>query len=170
MLFYQHVMFVHPCSFKSHDDVKRCILWWKIAYWLSSPLSWCFTFLYLFLCWKFKLTGSFTDYGVDKYDIGTGFGHFAIATPDVSSFYCYVVGAYIIKFLQCFIFFSTFRCTNLWRMQEPRVEMCLGSLVLSKVDQVSLLLSKILMAMLLKSFKELLLLNHCVKSCFVLVT
>lgn len=25
-----------------------------------------------------------TDYGVDKYDIGTGFGHFAIATEDVS--------------------------------------------------------------------------------------
>ena len=25
-----------------------------------------------------------TDYGVDKYDIGTGFGHFAIATQDVS--------------------------------------------------------------------------------------
>lgn len=26
----------------------------------------------------------FTDYGVSSYDIGTGFGHFAIATPDVS--------------------------------------------------------------------------------------
>lgn len=26
----------------------------------------------------------FTDYGVTSYDIGTGFGHFAIATPDVS--------------------------------------------------------------------------------------
>lgn len=26
----------------------------------------------------------FADYGVDKYDIGTGFGHFAIATEDVS--------------------------------------------------------------------------------------
>lgn len=25
-----------------------------------------------------------TDYGVDKYDIGTGFGHFAIASQDVS--------------------------------------------------------------------------------------
>ncbi|KAF5944949.1 hypothetical protein HYC85_019026 [Camellia sinensis] len=25
------------------------------------------------------------NYGVDKYDIGTGFGHFAIATPDVSN-------------------------------------------------------------------------------------
>ncbi|RZR81976.1 hypothetical protein BHM03_00008300, partial [Ensete ventricosum] len=25
------------------------------------------------------------DYGVDKYDIGTGFGHFAIAAEDVSS-------------------------------------------------------------------------------------
>ncbi|KAL7224498.1 hypothetical protein ACSBR1_025870 [Camellia fascicularis] len=25
------------------------------------------------------------DYGVDKYDLGTGFGHFAIATPDVSN-------------------------------------------------------------------------------------
>jgi len=24
-----------------------------------------------------------TDYGVTSYDIGTGFGHFAIATPDV---------------------------------------------------------------------------------------
>lgn len=27
-----------------------------------------------------------TDYGVTSYDIGTGFGHFAIATPDVSHF------------------------------------------------------------------------------------
>jgi hypothetical protein len=26
----------------------------------------------------------FTDYGVSSYDIGTGFGHFAIATQDVS--------------------------------------------------------------------------------------
>lgn len=26
----------------------------------------------------------FTVYGVDKYDIGTGFGHFGIATQDVS--------------------------------------------------------------------------------------
>lgn len=26
----------------------------------------------------------FTDYGVPSYDIGTGFGHFAISTPDVS--------------------------------------------------------------------------------------
>lgn len=25
-----------------------------------------------------------SDYGVTSYDIGTGFGHFAIATPDVS--------------------------------------------------------------------------------------
>jgi lactoylglutathione lyase len=25
------------------------------------------------------------DYGVDKYDIGTGFGHFGIAVEDVSS-------------------------------------------------------------------------------------
>lgn len=42
-----------------------------------------FQFLHLFLSW-IKLNGYFTDYGVDKYDIGTGFGHFAIATPDVS--------------------------------------------------------------------------------------
>lgn len=26
---------------------------------------------------------SYADYGVDKYDIGTGFGHFAIASEDV---------------------------------------------------------------------------------------
>jgi len=26
----------------------------------------------------------FTDYGVSSYDIGTGFGHFAISTQDVS--------------------------------------------------------------------------------------
>lgn len=32
------------------------------------------------------LLSVFTDYGVTSYDIGTGFGHFAIATPDVSSF------------------------------------------------------------------------------------
>ena len=25
-----------------------------------------------------------SDYGVDKYDIGTGFGHFGIAVDDVS--------------------------------------------------------------------------------------
>jgi hypothetical protein len=28
--------------------------------------------------------GVLTDYGVDKYDIGTGFGHFGIAVEDVS--------------------------------------------------------------------------------------
>lgn len=27
----------------------------------------------------------FPDYGVDKYDIGAGFGHFGIAVEDVSS-------------------------------------------------------------------------------------
>jgi len=27
---------------------------------------------------------NFADYGVDKYDIGTGFGHFGIAVEDVS--------------------------------------------------------------------------------------
>lgn len=27
------------------------------------------------------------DYGVDKYNIGTGFGHFGIAAEDVSSFF-----------------------------------------------------------------------------------
>lgn len=27
-----------------------------------------------------------TDYGVDKYDIGAGFGHFGIAVDDVSFF------------------------------------------------------------------------------------
>ena len=27
------------------------------------------------------------DYGVNKYDIGTGFGHFGIAVEDVSSFF-----------------------------------------------------------------------------------
>lgn len=31
----------------------------------------------------------FTDYGVSSYDIGTGFGHFAIATPDVSLFFVF---------------------------------------------------------------------------------
>ena len=29
-----------------------------------------------------------SDYGVTSYDIGTGFGHFAIATPDVSCSLC----------------------------------------------------------------------------------
>lgn len=29
---------------------------------------------------------SMLDYGVDKYDIGTGFGHFGIAVEDVSSY------------------------------------------------------------------------------------
>lgn len=27
------------------------------------------------------------DYGVDKIDIGTGFGHFGIAVEDVSNYY-----------------------------------------------------------------------------------
>ncbi|XWS18191.1 hypothetical protein CRYUN_Cryun32bG0021700 [Craigia yunnanensis] len=31
----------------------------------------------------YNLLFFFTDYGVTSYDIGTGFGHFAIATPDV---------------------------------------------------------------------------------------
>jgi hypothetical protein len=31
----------------------------------------------------------FTDYGVTSYDIGEGFGHFAIATEDVSVILCY---------------------------------------------------------------------------------
>lgn len=26
----------------------------------------------------------FPDYGIDKYDIGTGFGHFGVAVEDVS--------------------------------------------------------------------------------------
>ena len=41
-------------------------------------------------CFSFN---NISDYGVDKYDIGTGFGHFGIAVDDVSfpnfsSFYC----------------------------------------------------------------------------------
>ena len=32
----------------------------------------------------------FTDYGVSSYDIGTGFGHFAIATPDVSFIFIFL--------------------------------------------------------------------------------
>ena len=35
----------------------------------------------LYLPWNLMIS---TDYGVTSYDIGTGFGHFAIATPDVS--------------------------------------------------------------------------------------
>lgn len=35
--------------------------------------------LYLFLL-------MLPDYGIDKYDIGTGFGHFGIAVEDVSSY------------------------------------------------------------------------------------
>lgn len=34
-------------------------------------------------CDQFFFFNPITDYGVDKYDIGTGFGHFAIATQDV---------------------------------------------------------------------------------------
>jgi hypothetical protein len=43
------------------------------------------------------------DYGVDKYDIGTGFGHFGIAVEDVSHitflsffllFFCFILHAY----------------------------------------------------------------------------
>lgn len=36
-------------------------------------------------CWlSFLSVILFTDYGVDKYDIGAGFGHFGIAVDDVS--------------------------------------------------------------------------------------
>lgn len=38
-----------------------------------------------------------TDYGVSSYDIGTGFGHFAIATPDVSLI-CLVRSYYSLSF------------------------------------------------------------------------
>ncbi len=31
------------------------------------------------------------DYGVDKYDIGAGFGHFAIATEDVCIVYVFMI-------------------------------------------------------------------------------
>lgn len=33
------------------------------------------------------LKHNLADYGVDKYDIGTAFGHFGIAVEDVSSFF-----------------------------------------------------------------------------------
>ena len=32
----------------------------------------------------------FTSYGVSSYDIGTSFGHFAIATPDVSFIFIFL--------------------------------------------------------------------------------
>lgn len=54
------------------------------------------------------------DYGVDKYDIGTGFGHFGIAVEDVSSYYSVFptfVLLYQIDFsislLLCFILLAT---------------------------------------------------------------
>lgn len=31
------------------------------------------------------------DYGVDKYEIGTGFGHFAIATEDVNAILLFTI-------------------------------------------------------------------------------
>ena len=30
-----------------------------------------------------------SDFGVDNYDIGTGFGHFGVAVDDVSSYFFY---------------------------------------------------------------------------------
>lgn len=39
----------------------------------------------LFFLWICYFLMMFSDYGVDKYDIGTGFGHFGIAVEDVSS-------------------------------------------------------------------------------------
>ena len=32
----------------------------------------------------------FSDYGVSSYDLRTGFGHFAIATPDVSFIFIFL--------------------------------------------------------------------------------
>lgn len=59
--------------------VRRFLCIVKICY-AGVPVfwGWAFTISDEFICCLF------TDYGVDKYDIGTGFGHFAIATQDVS--------------------------------------------------------------------------------------
>lgn len=58
-------------------------LWSKLCLLLQRKLS-------INFCFSFN---NISDYGVDKYDIGTGFGHFGIAVDDVrfpnfSSFYC----------------------------------------------------------------------------------
>lgn len=51
----------------------------------------CFCFYRISIISKIVLFLScFADYGVDKYDIGTGFGHFAIATENVSVNYLVV--------------------------------------------------------------------------------
>lgn len=38
-----------------------------------------------------------TDYGVDKYDIGTGFGHFGIAVEDVR--FCFLFISILVGFV-----------------------------------------------------------------------
>jgi hypothetical protein len=38
---------------------------------------------FFFIVSPFLIDDSSADYGVDKYDIGAGFGHFGIATDDV---------------------------------------------------------------------------------------
>lgn len=59
---------------------------------------------------------SFADYGVDKYDIGTGFGHFGIAVEDVST-------CAWISFLRLIV-------TGLYCMTCPSEYSCLGKVKL----------------------------------------
>lgn len=83
-------MFLLPCDIKSNDDIAdfSCSF---IAFLDSKQhvdYQVLFMIFYTLASISFvknvKLNGYVADYGVDKYDIGTGFGHFAIATPDVS--------------------------------------------------------------------------------------
>ena len=74
--------------FLSFSPMIICIEYFVIeskAYWKWKKKSENFTFIMpivRFLRNYFDI--DFTDYGVSSYDIGTGFGHFAIATQDVS--------------------------------------------------------------------------------------
>jgi hypothetical protein len=65
--------YVHACSV---SYVYIVILWFYIPL-----LTICCVFNWI---WRWILHMMMSDYGVTSYDIGTGFGHFAIATPDVS--------------------------------------------------------------------------------------
>ena len=76
-----------------------------------------------------------TDYGVTSYDIGTGFGHLAIATEDVSVVKYLLIlstGFYLSTDIDL-AYHGILRFTNWLKTFVPRVAMSLESLVHLKV-------------------------------------
>lgn len=59
----------------------------------------------------------FTDYGVTSYDIGTGFGHFAIASQDVSIILHYLSKSIILHCRVTFIWFMFYAWPELLGLQ-----------------------------------------------------